>query len=260
MIESPSPTELLTPPSAWERRPLLILEDALKVREQGDSRFELHIPEFHVLRGEFIAIAGESGCGKSTLLDLLALISRPTHCGRFLLNLGRGPQPLIDLAALWEQGDEERLARARLHHLGYVLQTGGLLPYLSVRRNLLLPGRLKGVPDAADRLQDLARQLGIHEVLGRLPHKLSGGQRQRAAILRALLHRPQLVLADEPTAAVDKARARGIVETLRELARSQGMAVLMVTHDHDLVRDYADRVYGFRVESLGANLTRSLCA
>jgi putative ABC transport system ATP-binding protein len=237
--------------------PALSLEGVLKVREQSGSRFELALPAFSVAAGEFIAVVGESGCGKSTLLDLLALISRPTEARAYRMRLAG--DEIQDIAALWRRHDEQALASIRRRHLGYVLQTGGLLPYLSVRDNLLLPIRLNRLAGGRERILSMSRRFGVEDCLSRLPDSLSGGQRQRVAILRALAHAPSVVLADEPTAAVDRRRAAQIVQDFRALARQEGLTIIMVTHDLDLVRGIADASYGFEVEQLTPNHTRSTC-
>jgi putative ABC transport system ATP-binding protein len=186
-----------------------------KTRVQGGAAFELSVPELDVAPGELVALVGESGCGKSTLLDLLALVLRPDAADTFLLQ-GPGGRP-IDIKALWQGGDEEGLARVRRELLGYVLQSGGLLPFLSVAGNIGLPRRLKD--GRAGDLTPLAGRMGMASLLRHKPRFLSGGQRQRAAILRALAHRPAIILADEPTAAVDSTRAHAIVGDFRGLAR-----------------------------------------
>jgi putative ABC transport system ATP-binding protein len=106
----------------------------------------------------------------------------------------------------------------------------------------------------------MAERMGVADCLNRLPESLSGGQRQRVAILRALSHSPRLVLADEPTAAVDKRRARLIVQDLRSLARDEGLSIIMVTHDLDLVHEVADRTYGFEVSQVSESQTLSICS
>lgn len=229
-----------------------------KLRTQGESVFELAVPFFEVEAGELVAVVGQSGCGKSTLLDMLALVMEPTEVGRFELHPGDGPGG-FDVQALWARADEAALAGLRRDYLGYVLQTGGLLPFLSVRDNIALPGRIKGLDERGERLERLASRLGVQECLDRMPSALSIGQRQRAAILRALAHGPRLVLADEPTAAVDKARARAIIDDMEALARDETVAVVVVTHDVELLAGRADRIYGFEVEQVSAQVTRSLC-
>ncbi|WP_143156416.1 ABC transporter ATP-binding protein [Desulfacinum infernum] len=234
------------------------LEGLVKTRSQNESVFELHVPDFRVAPGSMVAVVGESGCGKSTLLDLLALVMAPTRVDRFEI-APRPPAPPWDAAALWSRGDESSLAALRREYFGYVLQTGGLLPFLSVRRNIELPGAINGGRPSRRRLEALARDMGLESCLDRMPSSLSIGQRQRAAILRALAHGPRLVLADEPTAAVDKARARTIMGDLHRLAREEGAAVVVVTHDTDLVMDRADAVYSFELEVVSAVATRSVC-
>jgi len=237
--------------------PVLLLENVAKHREQSGSRFELDVPAFSVEPGEFVAVVGESGCGKSTLLDLLGLISRPSAAAAYRMAVDGGDT--YDIASLWRAGDEPMLAAIRRRHLGYVLQSGGLLPFLSVRENLLLPMRLNRRTGGRERVAAMSRRFGIAECLSRLPESLSGGQRQRVAILRALVHAPSIVLADEPTAAVDRARARQIVKDFSTLAKDERLAIIMVTHDLDLVGDFADSAYGFEVRQLGENHTRSTC-
>lgn len=237
--------------------PLVLLQQVVKFRTHAGSSFQLVVPELAVTPGEFVAVVGESGCGKSTLLDLLALISKPdtADCYR-LFFADRGQH---DVADLWSRNDEYALASIRRQHLGYVLQTGGLLPYLNVRDNLLLPMRINRLPGGSKRVKEMAERMGVGDCLNRFPESLSGGQRQRVAILRALSHSPRLVLADEPTAAVDKRRARLIVQDLRSLARDEGLSIIMVTHDLELICEVADTTYGFEVTQVAENQVLSIC-
>ena len=221
---------------------LVRLEAVGRRRQQGALTFDLRVPSLTVHAGEFVAVIGDSGSGKSTLLDLLALVLRPSEAGRFEFWTGGGAAP-IDIAALWQQGREGRLADLRRRHLGYVLQTGGLLPFLTVWGNLTLPLAANESPIDRAEVTRAAERMGLGRYLDRRPDRLSGGERQRVAVLRALLHRPALVLADEPTAAVDKSRARAIVADFRALAQDIGSAIVMVTHDLDLVRSVADTTY-----------------
>jgi len=238
---------------------ILWLVNLCKVREQGDVRFELRIPAFDLQAGQFVAVVGDSGCGKSTLLDMLALVSKPNHCDEFQFARDGDAQHGIDVWQLWNSGVESRLAAIRRRDLGYVLQTGGLMPFLSVEENIRLPMRILGSSiDKAD-IESLAKRIDIQAVLSKKPQYLSGGQRQRAAILRALVHKPRLILADEPTAAVDKKRAHAIVQDFKSLASDRGTTIVMVTHDHDLVRDLADATYTFDVTQVSATETHSTC-
>ncbi|HJD97597.1 ABC transporter ATP-binding protein, partial [Mailhella massiliensis] len=196
------------------------LRDILIIREKGGMRFELRVPSLDVYGGECLAVLGSSGCGKSTLLDVLALALKPCRAGRFLLYDEGGES---DVPALSGAG----LARLRGRHMGYVLQSGGLLSFLTVRDNILLPGKLQGmgVEFLEKRLDRLASRLGIAEHLGKKPQHLSGGQRQRVAIARALIHGPAMVLADEPTAAVDHKNAGEICAVFKEMVCESGAAL-----------------------------------
>ncbi|WP_246828371.1 ATP-binding cassette domain-containing protein [Ectothiorhodospira sp. PHS-1] len=127
---------------------MVSLEGVVKHREQGGSRFELEVPAFSVTAGEMVAVVGASGCGKSTLLDLLAMVMEPTEADRFQFK-PRRDTPSIDVRVLWNRSREAELAGLRRDYLGYVLQTGGLLPFVSVRDNIRLPGRIRGRAGAA---------------------------------------------------------------------------------------------------------------
>jgi putative ABC transport system ATP-binding protein len=204
--------------------PALEITDTAKRRGTGTSgEFALLIPHFAVAPGEAIAITGPSGSGKSTLLDMLALALKPDTAKRFSI-------AEVDAALLWQRDRADALARLRAGTLGYVLQQGGLLPFLSVRQNILLPQRLAGRIDPA-RLAALADRLGITDQLDKKPAALSVGQRQRAAIARALAHRPGIVLADEPTASVHPEMADTILALLVDTARESGAALVLATHD-----------------------------
>lgn len=241
-----------------ENRIILEMRNVFKRREQGGVAFELVVPEIRLVSGQFVAVVGDSGCGKSTLLDIMALVSRPSRSTRFrcLFAGNGGSAQELDIGGLWEKNDEMGLATIRMHRLGYVLQTGGLLPFLTVRQNIELPLRIKGEADVSHP-GVLAKKIGIGGLLGKKPQFLSGGQRQRVAIIRALAHKPQLILADEPTAAVDKKRAESIVRDFHSLARESGATIVMVTHDRNLVKDLSDATYTFDVDEISETLTRS---
>jgi putative ABC transport system ATP-binding protein len=149
------------------------------------------------------------------------------------------------------------LAAIRKNAIGYVLQTGGLLPFLSVKENILLPCKLNCLSEQEAGVMELAEYLGIHDQLHKKPQYLSGGQRQRVAIARALAHRPPLVLADEPTAAVDKLTAVEILNKFKEFTIDMGMTVVLVTHDQGLATGATERIFSFQVEKRGLDYTRS---
>lgn len=167
--------------------------------------------------GELVALLGESGCGKSTLLNCLAGLDRP-DAGQVLLD-GRDIVPLAE-------GEQAALRRERL---GFVFQAFHVLPHLTVADNVGLPLLLLQRPDPP-RVQRLLEAVGLQELGARLPRQLSGGQLQRVAIARALVHRPALVLADEPTGNLDPRHAAQVLALLRAQCRQEGAACLLVTH------------------------------
>lgn len=197
-------------------------------RRFGDGGFRLLVPSLEIEAGEHIAVVGESGCGKSTLLDLLALVLQPSESTGF--EFGPTGESRTDVAELWRQGDQNRLSALRGAHIGYVLQMGGLLPYLSVRENIELPRRLMGLPHD-DTVATLARALGIHRQLAKLPGHLSAGERQRAAFARALAHKPRIIIADEPVASLDPVTARKIMMIVTELVKGLGVTMIIASHD-----------------------------
>ena len=172
-------------------------------------------------RGAFAALVGPSGCGKSTLLHLCGAMDRPT-AGEVRIE-GRS------LAAL----DDDALTRVRRTRIGFVFQTFNLLPTLTVGENVGLPLLLAGRDprEVTPRVGEWAERVGISRRLDHVPAQLSGGEAQRTAIARAMVHGPALLLADEPTGNLDSGNGRRIVELLREVNRSSGTAVLLVTHD-----------------------------
>ncbi|HHJ16972.1 MAG TPA: ABC transporter ATP-binding protein [Gammaproteobacteria bacterium] len=214
---------------------MLYLEDVHCRRGLQAQGFSVRIPSLSVERGEVIALTGPSGCGKSTVLEILGLVLRPDGAGAFAWREGGDSRPL-DLAALWGAGSDRQLSGLRAERIGFVLQTGGLLPYLTVRRNIFLVRRLLGLSLQSTLVDELVEALGIGHLLGRKPHQLSIGERQRASIARALAHEPALFLADEPTSALDPKLAGEVFELMMSAVEKTGSAAVIVSHDHDRVR------------------------
>ncbi|HKV31373.1 MAG TPA: ABC transporter ATP-binding protein [Candidatus Dormibacteraeota bacterium] len=206
---------------------LVRLTDVTKVY-QGGITGALNGVSVTVEKGEFTAIMGPSGSGKSTMLNLVAGVDRPTS-GTVVVGGS-------DLGRLGETG----LARFRRDHIGFVFQFFYLLPNLTALENVLIPAQLKGKP-AGGRARELMERLGIAEVADRYPARLSGGQQQRVAIARALINQPTLLLADEPTGALDTRSGEQVMELIGELHRD-GQTVLLVTHDAKLATRHATRV------------------
>ena len=211
----------------------------LKFSYRGTT-FQLELPEFHLDAGERVALIGRSGCGKSTLLDLACGIKRPER--------GRVAFTGADLAGL---GELER-RRKRLATIGLVFQEFRLLDYLSVLDSILLPVRLAGRPvtrEVRERARGLAERAGIAHLLKRRPHRLSQGERQRAAICRALVSAPRLVLADEPTGNLDPDTGEAVLDLLFEEVANADAALLVVTHDHVILPRF-DRVVDLTRENV----------
>ena len=241
------------------------------LRNVGKSRpgadgFCLHIDGLDVVRGSLQALVGPSGCGKSTALDLLAGILRPDAEGsdgaaqvertvqtenstlaeraepgeapsgrerRFLFS--PTPNAVNDMLEKWRKKDLNSLARLRQRHLGYVQQTGGLLPFLTARDNIMLRCSSLGcVTERSQQIQGIVDGLGIGRLLEQYPATLSVGERQRVAIAAALAHAPEMVLADEPTAALDPMHARNALRIFANLAQMMNITVLMVTHSLEM--------------------------
>jgi putative ABC transport system ATP-binding protein len=206
---------------------LVRLTDVTKVY-QGGITGALNGVSVSVEKGEFTAIMGPSGSGKSTLLNLVAGLDRPTSGA---IHVGG-----TDLGKLGETA----LARFRRDHIGFVFQFFYLLPNLTALENVLIPAQLKG-NTATGRGRALLDQLGIKEVADRYPGRLSGGQQQRVAIARALINNPTLLLADEPTGALDTHSGEQVMELLGRL-HGDGQTILLVTHDAKLATRNAARV------------------
>ena len=194
----------------------------------GVHGFILSIPELIIYRGEKVALVGFSGCGKSTLLDLLAMVLRPDNATEFAFFGGQKKR--LDVIGAWRRKDLDMLAHNRMVHIGYVLQTGGLLPFLSVRDNIGLSRQGLGLP-LQETVEALAEQLGIARHLEKLPRQLSVGERQRVAIARAMAHEPSVVIADEPTGSLDPITAEEIMVLFTGMAEEHGVTLVVATHD-----------------------------
>ena len=206
--------------------PLLEVQHVQKIyttRFGGTQVQALSNVSFSVEEGEYVAIMGESGSGKTTLLNILAALDRPT-AGEVLLE-GR------PLSAIRERD----LAAFRRSHLGFVFQDFNLLDTFSLQDNIYLPLVLAGTDyrEMQQKLRPIADQLGISDILAKYPYEVSGGQKQRAAVARALITDPQLILADEPTGALDSKTGRHVLEILHTL-HEEGSTVILITHDNGI--------------------------
>lgn len=195
------------------------LKKIYTTRFGGNQVQALSNVSFSVEQGEYVAIMGESGSGKTTLLNILAALDKPTS-GQVLLN----QKSLTDVK-------EREMAAFRRDNLGFVFQDFNLLDTFSLQDNIFLPLVLSGkdYQEMRRRLLPIAQKLGISEILQKYPYEVSGGQKQRAAVARALITNPQLVLADEPTGALDSRAADGLLRIFHEI-NQDGQTILMVTH------------------------------
>jgi putative ABC transport system ATP-binding protein len=216
--------------------PLLVADDLTKTYVTGEARVTaLAGVSFTIERGDFVALMGPSGCGKSTLLHISGAMDRPTSGA---LRLGDR-----DLSAL---GDDE-LTRVRREQVGFVFQFFNLLPTLTVADNIALPCLLAGVKaaDAEGRARSLADRVGIAHRLHHFPQQISGGEMQRAAIARALIHQPSLIVADEPTGNLDSENGAIVLALLTALNTELGVTILLATHSAE-VASTAHRVLKMR--------------
>jgi putative ABC transport system ATP-binding protein len=185
-----------------------------------------------VRSGEFLALLGSSGSGKSTLLNLMAGLDRPSSGA--ILAQGRS---LLEMSQL-------ELARYRSRTVGMVFQSFNLLPRMTLEENVELPLRLAEVErsERPTRVREALERVRLEARLNHRPAELSGGEQQRAALARALVNRPALLLADEPTGNLDSATGESIMLLLREIQRSLGMTIVLVTHERPLAERFADRI------------------
>jgi putative ABC transport system ATP-binding protein len=204
-------------------------------RGSAAEPFRVDTANVRLIPGEVLALTGPSGCGKSTVLEILGLILRPDAGSRCVWHL-RNRARSIDVVDPGYPGISQLRARLREQALGFVMQSGGLLPFLTVRENVALPRMLSGQSEWSASTDELVEVLEIGQLLSRWPAQLSIGERQRVAVARALAHDPWLVLADEPTAALDPARSERVMRLFDEIVRLRARIGVVVTHDYDLVR------------------------
>jgi putative ABC transport system ATP-binding protein len=218
------------------RDSLVRIDNLSKSFREGEAvRHIFHDLNVAIAPGDFVVLLGRSGSGKSTLLNLLSGIDQPTHGAVF-----------VDGKNLTKLSERERTLFRR-RHIGFIFQFYNLIPTLTVVENLLLPLELIGTKDsiAQQQAQALLDEVGLAERADSYPDRLSGGEQQRVAVARALIHRPQLLLADEPTGNLDAETGRQVLDLFKRLAGQNHMTTLMVTHSLE-VAQLADRILTIR--------------
>ncbi len=212
---------------------LLEANDISKMYQMGSTTVAaLDHVSVAVNAGEFVAIQGTSGSGKSTLLNVLGGLDHPT-----------GGEVLFDSKSLAPLS-KKAMARYRRYSVGMIFQGFNLIPTMSAEENVGLALAFAGVRgnQRKKRAQDLLDRVGLADRVTHRPSELSGGEQQRVAIARALANRPRVLLADEPTGNLDSTRAHELLGLLREMVSADALTVIMVTHDHELARTFADRI------------------
>ncbi|MFT5468158.1 MAG: lipoprotein-releasing system ATP-binding protein [Verrucomicrobiales bacterium] len=203
------------------------LKNISKSFEDSGGRVVLDGVDFTVEEGDRISIIGPSGCGKSTLLNIVGTLDRPT-AGEVLF----GGENL-------DGWSDNQLAKLRADQIGFIFQLHHLLPQCSVLENVLVPtlaSKKFHISEAKERAQQLLEKVGLTDHLAKRPGQLSGGERQRVAVVRSLINQPKLLLADEPTGALDEENASMLVELLIEVGNAEGVAIVMVTHSTKLAQ------------------------
>jgi putative ABC transport system ATP-binding protein len=219
-----------------ERTPVVRVEGLTKIYDLGEQKvLALDHIDLSLMPGEFVAVMGPSGSGKSTLMHLVGLLDRPTE-GRYYFE-GRD---IVELSA-------DELADIRSRRLGFVFQSYNLLARTNAIENVELPMIYAGVPDAErhKRALEALDAVNLTHVAHHHPNQLSGGQQQRVAIARSLVNNPSLILADEPTGALDTKSSQDVMQLFRELNEQRGITIFLVTHEPDVAAN-AKRIVTFR--------------
>ncbi|MBR6968375.1 MAG: ABC transporter ATP-binding protein [Ruminococcus sp.] len=210
----------------------IIIKTEKLVRQYGEGEtalFAINNVDLEVRSGEFVAVTGESGSGKTTLLNCLGSLDRPTS-GSIYFNGS-------DITKM----NDNQLSAYRRKNIGFIFQSYNLIPVLNVEENIVLPLNLDDTKPDMDYLEELLRLTGLDKKRTNFPHELSGGQQQRVAFARALIHKPQLILADEPTGNLDSKNSREIISILKSSIKKYDQTLILITHDGSIAAQ-ADRI------------------
>ena len=213
---------------------MLELKNVSKSYFEGNSKhFVLHDLKLNVQKGEIIILLGKSGSGKSTLLNVISGIDIPDNG---IVN--------IDGTDITKLSEKERTL-VRRNKIGFIFQFFNLIPTLTVKENLLLPLELTGISQRDEKVNALLTEVGLSDRANTYPDKLSGGEQQRISIARALIHNPDIILADEPTGNLDYETGLQIVDLLDRVVKKKGKTMIMVTHSKDVI-GLADKIYSLK--------------
>lgn len=225
---------------------MIRLESVSKVYHAGNNAIRaLDEVDLEILRGEYVAIMGSSGSGKSTMMNMLGCLDRPS-AGRYLFE-GHDVGKMSD----------DMQAKLRSREFGFVFQQFNLLPRMSAVEQVELPLVYQSGRSRRKRAKEALARVGLAQRMSHKPTELSGGQQQRVAIARALVANPRVILADEPTGALDSATGVEVMEIFTNLVREHGITVILVTHEQE-VAEYADRVVRMRDGRIVSDSTRGL--
>lgn len=225
---------------------MIQIEGMAIMRGDAQHGFRVALPSLILEKGEIGALTGLSGCGKSTLLEMIGLILRPDELTHFQLDDD------LTLTQFVLSNEQAQLASLRAEKLGFMLQSGGLLPFLTVMQNIQLPRKMLGLTPHSAWLDHAIDHLQLRPLLTRLPRQLSIGERQRAAFIRAIAHEPALLLADEPTAALDPHNAQALYALIVEMVKQLEISALVVSHDWSLVERFGFSHYHAQLEGGGS--------
>ena len=210
----------------------IIIKTEKLVKQYGEGEtalFAINNVDLEVRSGEFVAVTGESGSGKTTLLNCLGSLDRPTS-GSIYFNGS-------DITKM----NDNQLSSYRRKNIGFIFQAYNLIPVLNVEENIVLPLNLDDTKPDMEYLEELLRLTGLDKKRSNFPHELSGGQQQRVAFARALIHKPQLILADEPTGNLDSKNSREIISILKSSIKKYDQTLILITHDGSIAAQ-ADRI------------------
>lgn len=215
------------------RKTVIEVGDLYKIYRVGASRVRaLNGVDFSIYKGEFCAIVGTSGSGKSTLLNMLAGLEKPTK------------GEIVIAGEHIENKSENQLVRFRREHIGFIFQSFNLMPTMSAVENVALPLNFQGIGKAerTKRAEEVLKLVGLEKHKKHKPLQMSGGQQQRVGIARALVVKPEIIFADEPTGNLDSRTSAEVMQLMKKIIREQNQTLIMVTHD-DHLAEFADRIF-----------------